>query len=115
MNLPQPLTKENCFNELMQKYPKSMKVFCEWIEEYKEEVGWEGLFNDGVSFLTKNLNTITTESPKYHELPQALQHGIWIEFLTQRNYFEIFNASDTLSEKMNNYFKYALEPYLNKL
>ena len=26
------LTKENFWNELSQKYPKGMKVFCDWID-----------------------------------------------------------------------------------
>lgn len=98
MNLPQPITKEDLDN-LKHKYPKSMQVFLKWRTDFGFKVYEEYKLNYS----------------HFASLPQPFQLGIWIEFLAQRNYFEIFNASDTLYEKMNNYFKYALEPSLSQL
>ena len=69
------LTKENFFNELYEKYPKAMQIFCNWIDEYKKSVNWNELFNDGKAWAGG-----VTKSPKFHELPYAIQNGIWIEF-----------------------------------
>jgi hypothetical protein len=85
MNIEQTLTKENFFNEMMEKFPKAMKCFCDWIDEYKKAVNWDKLF-------TANENTDQIHSSKYkfHEIPYAMQYGIWIEYCRQKlsNYFE---------------------------
>lgn len=74
------LTKENFWNEIEQKYPKAMKKFCDWIDEYKKKNAFEVLF----------ACTIRTEwypshpifrIPKYHELPLAFQYGIFCEYI----------------------------------
>lgn len=81
MNLDQTLTKENFFNEMLEKYPKAMKHFCEWIDQYKKAVNWDSLFN---------VNCQTAFNVKFHDLPHAMQYGIWIEYCRQElgNYFE---------------------------
>lgn len=75
MNLEQTLTKENFFNEMMEKYPKATGHFCKWIDEYKKAVSWNDLFR-GPS--------------KFHDIPYAMQYGIWIEYCGQElsNFFE---------------------------
>lgn len=80
MKLTEPLTKENFFNEMMDTFPHSMKVFCNWIDEYKKEIEWENLFMNGI----RKVKT------KFHHLPYAMQQGIWIEFVGQtlHKYFE---------------------------
>jgi hypothetical protein len=77
MKLEPTLTKENFWNEMMEKYPKSTKVFCEWIDEYKKEVDWVNLFNEHLNI-------------KFHDIPYAMQYGIWMEFCRQEmsKYFE---------------------------
>lgn len=64
------LTKENFWNDLKEKYPEEMKRFCEWIDEYKKRVDWERLF----------ASTINAQAPKYHDLPIAMQFGIFLQF-----------------------------------
>jgi hypothetical protein len=46
MNIEQTLTKENFFNGMIEKYPKAMNHFCEWIDNYKKAVDWDGLFRE---------------------------------------------------------------------
>lgn len=38
------LNKENFWDELYKKYPKGMKVFCDWIDEYKKQNNWDEFF-----------------------------------------------------------------------
>lgn len=70
------LTKEKFWNGLEEKYPKGMEVFKNWIDEYKKKVNWEHLFNYGFPCYAKQ----GWHNPKYHDLPIAMQIGIWIEF-----------------------------------
>ena len=77
MHLREPLTKENFWNKLYSEYPEQTKVFCDWIDEYKNAVNWAGLFNEHAAFGTKY------SAPKFDDLPYALQVGIWIEFVSQ--------------------------------
>ena len=81
------LTKENFWNEIYLKYPNATKIFCGWIDEYKISVGWESLFNAGISL---GANEAISKSKKYHELPYAIQQGIWIQFAQEilPTYFE---------------------------
>lgn len=66
------LTKENFWNDLMAKYPSAVKKFCDWIDEYKKEVGWDSLF--GNHLISK------TEAIKFHDLPYDMQNGILARF-----------------------------------
>jgi mRNA-degrading endonuclease HigB of HigAB toxin-antitoxin module len=96
MNLRENLTKENFFNEAMEKYPKATKLFCEWIDEYKKAVGWQKLFNR--AFNQSNIKragngeiySTDFSTPKFHDLPYEMQQGIWIRFAneTLNKYFE---------------------------
>jgi len=74
------LTKENFWNDLKEKYPYGVQVFCDWIDEYKEKVKWSELFNDGSPHYAK----MGWHNPKYHDLPMAMQIGIWIQFVAER-------------------------------
>lgn len=69
------LNKENFWNEVMEKYPLATNLFCKWIDEYKEAVNWNKLFaaND-------NTDQLHSSKYKFHEIPYAMQQGIWIEF-----------------------------------
>jgi hypothetical protein len=68
------LTKENFWDEMSQKYPKVMKHFLNWIDGYKEDNEWRKLFNA----YTHISNVL--QAPKYHELPIAMQFGIFLEW-----------------------------------
>jgi len=81
------LTKENFWNEMQQKYPLAMKDFCNWIDEYKKTNNWKKLFND--TYHQTNVKragngeicSIDFSTPKFHDLPIAMQMGIWNEYL----------------------------------
>lgn len=58
-------TKENFWDEIKLKYPEAFEHFSNWIDEYKKEIGWDKLFQDGV---------------KFHDLPFEMQNGIIARF-----------------------------------
>lgn len=68
------LTKENFWNDLYEEYPSEMKHFCDWIDEYKKNNNWSELFAKGER---------TDITPKYHNLPIAMQIGIFIQYVAE--------------------------------
>jgi hypothetical protein len=96
MQLQETLTKENFWNEMMEKFPNAMKNFCSWIDDYKKAVNWDKLFNE--HYLQNNIRraangeicSIDFSTPKFHDLPYAMQYGIWVEYCRQtlHKYFE---------------------------
>jgi hypothetical protein len=62
------LTKENFFDDLYAKYPLGLQVFCNWIDGYKKAVGW----------------TDFIPNAKFHDLPNAIQEGIYWAFIRER-------------------------------
>lgn len=102
------LTKQNFWNKLHEKHPAEMKKFCDWIDQYKNRVRWDDLFNeyfgDGVSH----------PSPKYHDLPIAMQIGIFLQYVSEADSFggidfgEINNVFDfrTIPDYIQEYFHY---------
>lgn len=75
------LTKENFWNELHQKYTGEMEQFCEWIDEYKKQVDWNILFNSQSDY--QNADGKNAKAPKYHELPVAMQIGIFLQYVAE--------------------------------
>jgi hypothetical protein len=75
------LTKENFWNNLMQSNPEELEKFCQWIDEYKKGVNWSKLFNYG----PPHYATAGWHNPKYHDLPLAIQKGIFLEYIQRSN------------------------------
>lgn len=102
------LTKENFWDEMEQKYPKAMKHFKEWIDNYKIEHDWDNLFNEGPIDswnINSGSNANYKAAPKYHELPVAMQLGIFLEFASatvdQKEFTEEYGTNwmaDMISE-----------------
>ena len=113
MQIQQPLTKENFWNRMMELYPNETKKFCLWIDEYKEAVNWKGLFNDGATgYKEGSAFKHKLDSPKFHDLPHAMQQGIWLEYVCQRGgcQFEIEDFFEyDLAEDIEGMFKNLFE------
>ncbi len=73
------LNKENFWNEMYQKYPLAMKDFCEWVDQYTDQNNWKELFNSDSDW--QDANGKNAPAPKFHELPIAMQMGIWNEYI----------------------------------
>lgn len=91
------LTKENFWNEIMEKWPGEMNEFCYWINEYKKKVGWNVLF-DIYDTDPKHIGI------KYHDLPIAMQIGIFYQFTmeTSRRYAFIIEEEDSIERVAEN-------------
>jgi hypothetical protein len=91
------LTKENFWNDMYLKYPLAMKAFCKWIDEYKEKNKWKRLFNSNYKLIHSTDHEGTTSSiisePKFHDLPLAMQMGIWGEYLDE---FELTKCKEMI-------------------
>lgn len=77
------LTKENFWNALYEKFPGQVQQFCNWIDEYKKRVGWNLLFNSDSEY--QNARGKNAPAPKYHDLPIAMQWGIFQQFCAENH------------------------------
>lgn len=71
------------WDKIKQEFPKAFEIFGKWIDDYKGQVNWEFLFNASPKSMTK------LSSPKFHDLPVALQRGIFETF--QKDYCNFLN------------------------
>lgn len=71
MKIEESLTKENFWNEIEQKYPNAFKVFSDWIDEYKKEVGWDTIFPI-IRLDNESGNGYKEYQIKFHNLPHAM-------------------------------------------
>jgi hypothetical protein len=107
---PENLTKENFWNEMKEKYPDAMAIFCDWIDRYKRAVDWDNLFNAGLPDTTGKMS----EAPKYHQLPIHLQFGIWVCFIESRGgcSWDVDLLNYDFRDDVQGFFREVLEPEL---
>jgi hypothetical protein len=107
--MKQTLTKENFWDGMTVRFPKAMKLFGQWIDNYKMSVDWPRLFNSR----SQDMGI----APKFHQLPYAMQQGIWIEFA--KDIFDKlpvkseYNYRKDLVEDVQETFEW-IEPLLNE-
>lgn len=78
MKIEPTLTNENFFRRMKELYPVSMNRFCDWIDEYKMATGWKGTIETDY----RNAFCMYMDPAiKYHDLPNAMQLGIFIAFI----------------------------------
>lgn len=70
------LTKDNFWDRMKEQYPKAMDKFLKYIDQYKIDNNWDSLFQ-GDKTLGEHTYYKTEPSPKFHELPVAMQIGIF--------------------------------------
>jgi len=89
------LTKKAFWEPMRLKYPLGMEYFKEWIDKYKVTNNWDYLFNDNTDDPFPRAGTPTITAPKYHELPIAMQLGIFNEFLYNQELIPSFLQAAT--------------------
>jgi hypothetical protein len=92
MKITPNLSKENFWNDLFDKYPDAVKIFCKWIDKYKKRNKWNTLFNSDSDW--QDVNGKNAPAPKFHDLPYAMQIGILIEFLSSYPTVHEFEVED---------------------
>lgn len=78
------LTKPDFWTPMMEAHPELMKKFCGWIDEYKKSNNWKELFG---AHLMINSNPAELV-PKFHELPSAMQLGIFMQFAWEHDHLK---------------------------
>jgi hypothetical protein len=73
--MTEQLTLENFWNDAKARWPNATGNFCVWIDAYKEKHDWSRLFD----FKYNGGGPVMRY--KYHELPGAMQMGIFIEWV----------------------------------
>lgn len=73
------------WDEMKQLFPKQMNLFLPWINEYKKSNDWDQLFNEHEE---TGIVKLKYEAPKYHDLPEAMQIGIFLQFVAEINQWE---------------------------
>lgn len=76
----QNLNKENFWKNVELAFPDAFKVFSEWIDKYKEEVGWHELFATTGRLSVYSQPAKYPKEIKFHDLPFEFQNGILARF-----------------------------------
>jgi hypothetical protein len=87
----QSMTKEHFWNLLQAQFPEQMNDFTRWIDEFKRREHWEILFNTGheTNYGPGERGAWPYKSnyhkhyPKFHDLPPAMQIGIFIQYTVE--------------------------------
>ena len=74
------LTKANFWDGIEKKYPSEFIQFAEWIDKYKAENHWKDLFPSDI---------------KFHQLPGAMQLGIFIQYTIDESHWFKMQIGDT--------------------
>lgn len=109
IQVDEPLTKENFWDTISKKYPEASKMFYDWIDKYKKSSNWNSLF------AFEGMGTFFVKSVKFHDLPHAMQMGIWFAFLRGQKgrftdfgdlyYFDLAKHIDFVLEKIQKSFQ----------
>lgn len=70
------------WSKMRMKYPQTMILFGNWVDKYKQENDWGNLFNEGDS---DGDSAHYLAAPKFHDLPVAMQMGIFMQFMVEHN------------------------------
>lgn len=101
------LTKDEFWEPLKEECPRGMKMFGEFIDKYKEENDWENLFNCGVAYDQESKPYV-----KYHDLPLAMQYGIFSEFVDGTGFSVAMHWNICTEQNIRLFFK-TFENFLN--
>jgi hypothetical protein len=100
------LSLENFWNKLYEKYPEAAEEWCDWIDQYKDETNLKVLFNERIIKAPVNgFDDLEIIAPKVHQLPIALQVGIFMQFLSERVTYSTFNVRGDWKAQVEKYFE----------
>lgn len=81
---PADLSKNNFWIEIENRWPGEWNRFRSWIDDYKKKVNWNLLFNSQSDYQDKEGKN--APAPKYHDLPAAMQLGIFIQYCLEEDH-----------------------------
>lgn len=77
MDSKQFLTKKDFWEPMERQCPKIIAKFKAWIDQYKKDVRWTNFIKPMPGYTG---GMVGFKYYKYHDLPDAMQIGIWIEY-----------------------------------
>jgi hypothetical protein len=75
------MTKEDFWDEIEQKCPSEFYKFVQWIDKYKKLVHWGDLF-------PRRRRTWHWKDIKFHHLPDAMQVGVFYQYVFELGDFK---------------------------
>jgi hypothetical protein len=79
------LTKPDFWDDVEKRFPKATQLFYKWLDEYKINNNLQRLFNPNYKLapLPTRGQEIQGKNdwPKFHDLPMAMQAGIFLQFI----------------------------------
>ncbi len=85
------MTKDGFWNEIEKRWPGEFHRFGKWIDDYKKNNHWKDLFK--ITIRDKFWSNI-----KYHDLPDAMQLGIFIEYTVEESHHYPFEIQEGTME-----------------
>ena len=102
------MTKEGFWADIAREYPEQMADFQVWLSEYRRREGWDELFNNGRSCNATMDKYATAQTAsdfgpdagirsfdhqvKFHNLPNAMQIGIFMQYTIEHGGVDLFDA-----------------------
>lgn len=77
------LTKEDFYIHIEKEFPIAMKKFHSYIDDFKASSNWDHLFNGIEPHRGNDYHEVL--SPKFHQIPFAMQKGIIENFFVLEN------------------------------
>lgn len=75
------MNRSEFWDILSEKYPEEVGDFTHWCDEFKRRYNWFGIFREGADTIETPLGTaVIHKSIKIHDLPQAMQIGIFLQY-----------------------------------
>jgi len=96
--------KKRLWAELEERYPEEVGRFKDWVDGYKERVGWAELFAPR-QFVVDGAQE--ERRPKFHELPLEMQVGIFglYAFERERSEQQLGELHEELLEAVGGWFE----------
>lgn len=78
------MLKDSFWAEIQERWPGEFHRFTTWIDEYKKKNDWLTLFNSNSEY--QNVVGKNAVAPKFHDLPPAMQIGIFMQYCIQESH-----------------------------
>ncbi len=115
------MTKETFWNEIEQRWNGEFQLFAQWLDEYKKQNNWDDLFNGGIEYFRRAYDGNgydptggKSEAPKFHDLPDAMQLGIFVQYTTEQSHSSgsfVIEEGDTMDEIIANIKEWFCEEH----
>lgn len=90
------------WDELHKTYEIDVEYFYNWIDKYKKTIGWNALYRPLTSGGARGFSY-----PKFHDMPTAIQFGIFLQFVSEKGHTETVQLPLTkkgMADFVANYF-----------